>query len=308
MANTTKDRFLNELTTRFGAFRKLENSQSLFDVADGTLRIYIRYSKSHSDKRTFCGLRAVDLRQLEGVPSVLCLLSDGFDEPLLIPYAEFEEVFRSLVPANDGQFKAQIFVTNEITELYIANAGRFTVESYFGWGSVEALVDSSISKVPSLSHSQVQTLLGAIGSHKGYDVWIPTVDRSKLDWSIASKFKCTEVFPLWSEVVTKVAQEIDVIWLKQGSGHANALFEIEHSTPIYSGLLRFNDVFLTNVRIGATFSIVANNERRLTFVQQLGRPTFRTSGLSEICNFLEYSNVFKWHQRLRMGGNSYETS
>ena len=76
---------------------------------------------------------------------------------------------------------------------------------------------------------------------------------------------------------------------------------VEHSTPIYSGLLRFNDVHLMLPDLAIRFGIVSNDPRRALFVRQLGRPTFKASGLKEICTFFEYQNVFGWHQRIRAG-------
>jgi len=254
MANLVKDAFISELTHRFGLLRKLGTSQSLYDVAGSGLKIYIRYSKQHEKKRTFYGLRAVDLKLLEGRLGLICFLSDNSKEPLLIPFAEFEELFSSLTPASDGQFKAQVYSHDGITELYIANAGRFNVESYVGWTTIETLISSTTLKVPILSHSQVQTLVGAIGACKGYDVWIPTVDRSKLDWSLVNSFECKDVLPLSFNSIRRIVEEIDVLWLQRGSNDVKALFEIEHSTPIYSGLLRFNDVYLVAPSSNSTFT------------------------------------------------------
>ncbi|MGC9261878.1 MAG: hypothetical protein ACP5I8_17615, partial [Phycisphaerae bacterium] len=84
------------------------------------------------------------------------------------------------------------------------------------------------------------------------------------------------------------------------------LFEVEHSTSIYSGLLRFNDVLLTDPNT-VRFYIVSDEKRRDCFSRQAYRPTFRQSGLSERTSFLEYANVFDWHQRLLKGKNHEET-
>src|SRR5574341_1177733 len=108
MANVVRDAFLSELTSRYGVLRKLGDSQSLYETANGRIRLYIRYSKQHEKKRTFYGLRALDLKLLEGYPSLLCFLTDSSKEPLIIPFAEFEEVFRSIAPASDGQYKVQV--------------------------------------------------------------------------------------------------------------------------------------------------------------------------------------------------------
>ena len=63
------------------------------------------------------------------------------------------------------------------------------------------------------------------------------------------------------------------------------LFEVEHSTPVYSGLLRFNDVLLANPKL-SRFTIVSNERRRALFSKQVFRPTFRKSGLAELVSFL----------------------
>ena len=97
-----------------------------------------------------------------------------------------------------------------------------------------------------------------------------------------------------------ILQEIDVIWLGRGASDLHALFEVEHSTPVYSGLLRFNDFHLTAPNNQSRFTVVSNDTRRALFTRQLRRPTFRTSGLSELCTFLEYVDVLAWHKRLKV--------
>ena len=223
---------------------------------------------------------------------------DAQTEPLLIPYRDFEEVFATLTPASDGQFKAQVYPEVEGTELYIANAGRFNVESYFGWNETNSISPSSAERWnKELTHAQVQTLLGSIGAKKGHDIWLPRNDRSRMDWNLAAQFKFSADVFATHEFET-VASEIDVVWLRRGSREVTALFEVEHSTPIYSGLLRFNDVRLVLPALQPRFTIVANDSRRLRFTGQINRPTFRASGLHELCSFLDYANVLEWHKRL----------
>jgi len=300
MASKTKTAFLRDLDKRYGSLRKLERSQSLYEIGDGAARVYIRYSKVHSGTRTFYGLREEDLQRLEGHPSLVCFLWNGQTEPLLVPFSEYEDVFQSISPAGDGQYKAQVYLQDDGTELYIAKAGRFNVEGHFGWSELEALIDSaSLGTVPEFSHSQMQTLLGAIGAAKSYDVWIPSSDRVKLDWSITNRFGCCDVLPYGFEPIKDILQEVDVIWIQRGSSELRALFEVEHSTPIYSGLLRFNDIHLVAPSLYPRFSVVANDARRSLFVRQLNRPTFQMSGLSKLCTFLEYINVFGWYNRIR---------
>jgi hypothetical protein len=308
MSNPLKAIFIDELSKHFGRVQKLPKSESLFDIDDGKGRIYFRYSKKHPGNRTFFGLRRVDLQALQGYPSVICLIWDGQREPLFVPFSEFEEVFASLSPAADGQYKVQIYEQDGGTELYIPNAGRFNVDSYFGWSFVNSLIEHSKDTVPELNHSQVQTLLGGIGATKGFEIWIPTVDRTKLDWTISSVFNLAHSLPPSLTSISEIAEEIDVIWLIRGGGYPVALFEIEHSTPIYSGLLRFNDVHLVLPNLKLRYGIVSNDERRSLFVRQLSRPTFEVSGLKEICAFFEYRNVYGWHERIKTNGQKNNDS
>ena len=300
LPNETKIAFLAELRQRYGELRKLDGSQSLFDVGATPVRVYVRYSKIHDRNNAFFGLRKDDLRRLEGHPSVICFLWDRQSEPLVVPFSQFEDVFQSVPAANDGQYKAQLFLEEGGTALHIVRAGRFNVESYLGWRELELMADSSKAEhMPELSHTQIQTLLGAIGIAKGQDIWIPPENREGLDWSLTDRFQCRSAVPFGYDSVRSIIQEVDVLWIQRGTSDLSALFEVEHSTPVYSGLLRFNDIHLVAPSLKATFSIVANSERRSLFVRQLNRPTFKVSGISDLCSFLEYANVLGWHRRIK---------
>ncbi len=298
MANLPKAAVLSELRRRFGDIQKMRGSESLFVLAGGSIRIYFRYSKVHSRGRTFFGLRQVDLTELEGHNSFLCfLLSDG-SAPVFVPYADFEEVFRNAEPARDGQYKAQLVTRGGGLELYVARQGRFNVEGYVGYEVLSKAAEAErTSEARSLSHSQVQTLLASIGRLKGYDVYVPENDVARLDWSLTERFPLRPEVPAGFEKIRGVLSGVDVLWIGARKPTVEALYEVEHSTPIYSGLLRFNDVLVTDHRV-SRFSIVSNEARRELFSRQLFRPTFVRSGLAEVCGFLEYANVQAWHRRL----------
>jgi hypothetical protein len=299
MANLVRSTVIYEITKRYGILKKLPNSESLFDVDDGKARLYMRYSRRHPRSSTFYGLRKVDLNALEGRCGILCFLWDDQPEPLFVPYSEFEAVFAELTPANDGQYKVQVYEPGKGTELYIANAGRFNVESYIGWSVLESLVKAPKVIIPELSHAQVQTLLAGIGIAKGFDVWIPIIDRIKLDWNLTLSFECAKSLPPSLTPIMAVVEEVDVVWMERGGNRPAALFEVEHTTPIYSGLLRLNDVHLLLPNANMRLGIVSNDNRRSIFVRQLTRPTFKASGLADVCTFLEYANVFGWHMKMR---------
>jgi len=298
VANPVKTEVLVNLRQRYGDIRKMKGSESLFSVGDAAL-VYFRYSKVHPAGRAFFGLREADLRQLEGQNSYICFLLDDGTPPVFIPYADFEEVFRGAEPARDGQYKAQLITRSSALELYVARRGRFNVEGYVGYGSLQIGTGVGLrDEATNLSHCQVQALIAGIGHLKGHDVHVPDGDVNKLDWSLVERFPLRAELPGGFENIRFILSEIDVLWLGAARPSVEGLFEIEHSTPIYSGLLRFNDVLLTDPRV-SRFSVVSNDERRDLFSRQLFRPTFRRSGLAELCSFLEYENVLSWYQRMK---------
>jgi hypothetical protein len=299
--NVHKASIIATLRDRFGELRKIEGSESLFSLGDDAARIYVRYSKVHPDGRTFFGLREVDLHQLEGHNAFLCFVLDDGSPPLFVPYGDFEEVFRNAEAARDGQYKLQLISQGDAHELYIARQGRFNVEGYVGYDSLVRSLDARrLREASDLTHSQVQTLLGGIGHRKGYEVCVPRNDVGRLDWSLTKRFALRREIPAGFGSVREILSEIDIVWVARGREAIAGLFEVEHSTPVYSGLLRFNDILLTEPKV-SRFSIVSNDTRRAAFARQLRRPTFRKTGLSELTSFLEYANVVDWHARVMKG-------
>ena len=116
---------------------------------------------------------------------------------------------------------------------------------------------------------------------------------------MTDKFVCSKELPSRYGKIEDVIREVDVVWIQKGSSELRAMFEVEHSTPIYSGLLRFNDLYLVERNLKPKFSVVSNDVRRSLFLRQINRPTFKLSGLSDVCNFLEYKDVYSWFNRTR---------
>ena len=296
MANRYVSRIINNLENKFGKLDRISSSLSLFEIRSIKTRIYFRYSKLHklpNKYNCFYGLRQKDLKELEGHNSFICLVWDKENSPILIPYHIYEEIFSNLTPSSDGQFKVLLFFESAGTEFYIANVGRFNVDAYYGLQQLDRI--SIGLKIPELSHPQVQSLLGSIGSIKGFNIWIPLKDRTSLDYDIVGKFDIGKTLPVEYSKIQYILEEIDTIWLR--GNRISSLFEIEHTTPIYSGLLRFNDIYLTVSEIDK-FGIVSDRERENKFIKEINRPTFAHSKLSDKVSFMKYEDVYLWHERL----------
>lgn len=298
MKSLARDEFLVSIENEFGQLRRIGKSNSLFGVQDKA-RLYVRYSKLHDRGSTFFGLRHEDLSLLEGFPSFIAFPWDGQREPLLVPYEQFAPIFQSVAPASDGQYKVHVYSNEEGTDLHIVRAGRFGVDSYFGLSELRRAVSGGekYSLPTEFSHHQIQSIVGAIGKLTGHAVYIPPNDRTSLDWDIVQRFELVKDIPSTGRYAPAASLSlIDVLWIHPTQNVLEAAFEVEHSTPIYSGLLRFNDVHIDFKLPRA--GIIAQAERKDAFLQQINRRTFRASGLDQVCLFYNCSEVYRWYLRL----------
>lgn len=71
----------------------------------------------------------------------------------------------------------------------------------------------------------------------------------------------------------------------------DAAFEIENSTSIYSGLLRFADLTIVAPNTIYPMFIVAPGERRNRVREQLTRPSFRRLGIHDKVRYQSYDKI-----------------
>ena len=93
---------------------------------------------------------------------------------------------------------------------------------------------------------------------------------------------------------------IDVLWIK-GASQIVAAFEVEHTTSIYSGLLRMSDLVALAPNSNFPLYIVTPEERLDKVRRELSRPTFQTLELHRRCGFFseelllqEYDSIMRW--------------
>lgn len=147
------------------------------------------------------------------------------------------------------------------------------------------------------THTEIQGKLRDIGIYEGYDVWV--ADRGTLWQGEPLGHNCLTDLPIVAAERTRtVMKNIDVIWFRAGAGHPVRFFEVEHSTTVYSGLLRFNDVMI-DFPIPEAF-IVGDGEKTLRkFEREISRRTFDHSGLIGVTRFLDYDSVRETWQRYK---------
>ncbi|WP_394755211.1 type II restriction endonuclease [Rhodoferax sp.] len=141
------------------------------------------------------------------------------------------------------------------------------------------------------THSQIQGWLRDMGKSLGFDVWIASNDRTREYDGGFMADGCLSELPACSDQWLDSVRLIDVVWLHRGSVRVAAAFEVEHSTSIYSGIVRMLDLAL-GMKVGSESALflVAPDNRRDEVAQQLKRPAF--SRVSELgIRYLPYSQL-----------------
>jgi hypothetical protein len=142
--------------------------------------------------------------------------------------------------------------------------------------------------------ARIQALLGLIGEKMGFKVWIPKGDRTAVlqEWRPADG-TLINVLPLnYDEPTLQTIEQIDVLWLK-GRTIVRA-FEVEHTTAIYSGILRMADLLALQPNMDIKLHIVAPEARKAKVMGEIQRPVFsllEKGPLSELCTFVPYGSL-----------------
>ncbi len=140
----------------------------------------------------------------------------------------------------------------------------------------------------------IQALLAHIGEKMGFSIWLPKRDRG----GVSQEWKPThsvmlDILPLnYDETTIKTIEQIDVIWLKRRA--IIRAFEVEHTTSVYSGILRMADLLALQPNMDIKLHIVAPLARREKVFQEIQRPVFSLldrAPLSECCTFISYDSL-----------------
>lgn len=142
--------------------------------------------------------------------------------------------------------------------------------------------------------SRIQALIANIGAQMGMSIWIPKADRNAVmkEWKDTDR-NVLERLPLnYDDTTLRTIEQIDVLWLR-GRSIVRA-FEVEHTTSVYSGILRMADLLALQPNMAIKLHIVAPEIRRDKVFQEIRRPVFsllERGPLADSCTYLSYDSV-----------------
>ena len=162
-------------------------------------------------------------------------------------------------------------------------------------GTQELDIEIPNEEEPKISESIIiQAKLAEIGEALGLNIWIPRNDRLRVAEVWSPKSDCLlEKLPFnYDPTTIKIIENIDIIWTKKRT--IIKAFEVEHTTAIYSGLLRMGDLLTLQPNLKISVYIVAPDDRGEKVKNEIMRPLFsalESGPLYETCRYISYSSI-----------------
>ncbi len=130
-------------------------------------------------------------------------------------------------------------------------------------------------KTHEITHNFIVYLLAKIGKLLGCDIWIANdMNSFSINGTTLGDLSLKDfTIPGLDKDIIQVLKKIDILWLKDKS-IVYAGFEVEHTTQIYSGLLRFCDLFLSIPNLNIKTFIIAPDHKKKKVYAQFKRKSF----------------------------------
>ncbi len=153
------------------------------------------------------------------------------------------------------------------------------------------------------THTEIQAWLRDLGTSLGFVPYIAANDRTRLWQGGMLGDGCADPNELPSSTPgIEMVRLIDVLWLSPSCSQVAAAFEVEHTTSIYSGILRMLDLSEGQEASAlAGLFLVAPDEREDDVRKQLMRPAFRQIADLHV-RYLSYSELSKNREQIARFG------
>lgn len=178
-----------------------------------------------------------------------------------------------LFDVGTGRYDAMLHTASPVdSESWQADLARFRETAL---KNVAADADSVAAQQ---SHGDIQGILRDLGFALGFEVWIASNDQSRpyRDGNLGKG--CLLQLPASIREIAggEAVRLIDVLWLERETHAPVAAFEVEHSTSIYSGIVRMLDLAMGFKECGRQIGLflVAPDKRADEVRAQLCRPAF----------------------------------
>jgi hypothetical protein len=302
-ATLITDDVIGLLAKRFGLPQRFDKSRIL--AFGSALSCSVNYSKLLAGHRYFFGLSKGVVDESNDFPDTelgdfVLLICGSSDNVLVLPRALVLTLMEGV-----SSRRIDVFVEDGVHILQTTRHPKLNVTEFLNeypklQRATPEPLESSAQKPPDRVHVRIQWSLIQLGLAEGCSVWVPPNDRNLAYEQRSFSSSTIKKLPNFGfdENTRRIVGNIDVLWL-----HKNVIakaFEVESTTSIYSGLLRLNDLALSQPNNRIDLYVVASESRRQAVYSQLTRPSFHP--LISQCRYLGFATIDEQYSRiLNMG-------
>jgi hypothetical protein len=195
-------------------------------------------------------------------------------------YAKYDDLYSVLVKIKAGEAVATKTAPALQPAVLPAEEPAIPIEQE----DIEEILSGPIAT----DHTRMQWKLALLGLKAGERIWIPAGDQMRLQ-KLYNFDQSDREFTAGIDLTHSYVENIDVVWKQEF--RIDAAYEVENSTAIYSGLLRFADLTILAPNTIYPMFIVAQAARKGQVRDQLRRPAFRQLKLADKVHFLSYEAI-----------------
>jgi len=147
-----------------------------------------------------------------------------------------------------------------------------------------------------IKHDNIILMLARLGMYAKCSVHIGKAEQKGNPMFATLSTPTLRMLPLRGETI-KVIEQIDVLWIRENM--IIMAFEVEETTPVYSGLARFSDLVksMPNIRIKAY--VVAPKSKTRKIIREFGRATFKELARKEKWGYILYPDLLRKYEAIR---------
>ena len=234
-------------------------------------------SSARKDKKTFWGHG--EIIGINHEDRLWEVKSEEFKEKITIDkiISTFPNEYKDLYMHSDEKINIGFYGTIQIDKFQYNKIIEYCEELQNIQDEFEVVEDEGEREVRDReNHNSIVLKLIQIGKLLNFDVWVAL----DLKNAVISDIRLGDLtlddlnIPGVSGDPLNILKRIDVLWLKN-KDVVIAGFEVEHTTPIFSGLLRFFDLFISIPSFNIRTFIIAPDRRVNQVINQFNRKTFQ---------------------------------
>ncbi len=211
----------------------------------------------------------------------------------------FDDIYKPLLPllANGKTTEKKEIIAVLADYAEETESGKWKMKKPKVQITLEPVLSTKLPTTPSeMTHDNIILMLAKLGEYAGCSVHIGKTERKRNKELDKIGVPDLHTLPLETAVL-KVIEQIDILWLKNKT--IVTAFEVEETTPVYSGLARFSDLVKSMPNIRMKAYVVAPEIKTQKVITEFNRGTFKEIAKKEKWRYILYSDLARMYETIQ---------